>query len=270
MNRRVALAKHWLFTSHNEIPLFELLTKVFEKTCDLKAKPYILEVVEEEEFLKIRIKGIPDYLYYPKNTALQSLYQVITESTDVNQWHYYEIPETKVGLDDVVVDCGSAEGLFSLMIARRCAKVYAIEPLPLFIKSLHLTFSELKNKVEVIPCALSNNTGVAYMSDNNIASALSNEGSIKVLVETVDNLFFKKGIKIDYLKADLEGYEMDMLKGAEKTIQQSKPKIAITTYHKAHHAAEIKTFLLSIHSDYKIKVKGIEERSGAPVMLHAW
>lgn len=269
MNRRIALAKHWLFTNKNNIPLPELLTKVFEKTCDLKAKPYIEEVLDQDEYFKVKLKGLSDYLYYPKSMAMQSLYQVITESTYENQWHFYEIPQTKVGINDVVVDCGAAEGMFSLMVANRCAKVYAIEPLPTFVKSLNYTFVRFKN-VEVVPCALSDQPGVAYMDDKDISSSISNKGNVQVKIETIDNLFFSKGIKIDYLKADLEGYDLDMLKGAVKTIAQSKPKVAITTYHKAEHAEQIKKILLSIRPDYEIKVKGIEERAGAPVMLHAW
>jgi len=269
MNRRLALAKHWFFSNKNGISFPELLSKVFEKTCGLKAKPFISEIIEEETFLKVKLNFIKEHLYFPKKMAKQSLYQVISESTDVTQWHYYEIPETKVSINDVVVDCGAAEGLFSLIVAHRCAKVYAIEPLPQFIKALNLTFAKINN-VEIIPCALSCNSGIAYMNDNDISSAISNNGNVEVKIETIDNLFYAKGIKIDYLKADLESYEMDMLRGALNSIRQSKPKIAITTYHKAEHAEEIRSFLFDIHPAYKFKLKGIEERAGAPVMLHAW
>jgi len=269
MNRRIALAKHWLFHSKNQISLFELLAKMLEKTCDIKAKPFIDEISEEGEYLKVKLKDMPDFLYYPKKMALRSLYQVITESTDKKQWHYYEIPETQVMVNDVVVDCGAAEGLFSLMVANRCEEVYAIEPLPQFTLSMEKTFSNYNN-VHIIPCALSDKTGSAFIDEHDISSTISSNGSVAVELETIDNLFYRKGIKVNYLKADLEGFEMDMLNGASETIKHSKPKIAITTYHKAEHADEIRRFLLNIHPDYKLKVKGIEERAGAPVMLHAW
>ncbi|QMU28954.1 FkbM family methyltransferase [Adhaeribacter radiodurans] len=268
MNRRVALAKHWFLNSKNDISFAELLSKVLEKTSDLKAKPFISEIQHENGQYKVDIKNI-GILYYPDNMPIKSLYQVITESTDKEQWHYYEIPETQVAQNDVVVDCGAAEGLFSLIVAKRCAKVYAIEPLPSFNQSLKLTFAKFQN-VELIACALSNKSGNAFMNDHDISSAISDTGNVPIKIETIDNLFFNKGIEINYLKADLEGYEMDMLKGATKTIKRSRPKVAITTYHKAEHAHQIREFLLGIHPDYKIKFKGIEERAGAPVMLHAW
>ncbi len=68
----------------------------------------------------------------------------------------------------------------------------------------------------------------------------------------------------------MEGYEMIMLAGASDIIREYKPKIAITTYHQEQHARQIQDFLKSIVPSYQIMVKGLEERKGAPVMLHAW
>ncbi|QNF34994.1 FkbM family methyltransferase [Adhaeribacter swui] len=269
MNRRIALAKHWFFTNKNGISLTELLTKVFEKTCDLKAKPYIKNITKEGEYYKVELKNVDGILYYPATIALRSLYQVITESTDKEQWHYYEIPETLISPTDVVVDCGAAEGLFSFLVAKRCFKVYAIEPLPAFVASMRLSFTHLNN-VEIFQIALSDHPGTAFIDNNDISSSLNKTGNVPVSVQTIDNLFYHKGIIINYLKADLEGYELDMLRGATNTIKQCKPKVAITTYHNATHASEIQKFLLNIHPNYHIKFKGIEERAGAPVMLHAW
>lgn len=36
-----------------------------------------------------------------------------------------------------------------------------------------------------------------------------------VIVSTVDKLFFEKGKRVSYLKADLEGHELEMLEGAK-------------------------------------------------------
>jgi hypothetical protein len=63
---------------------------------------------------------------------------------------------------------------------------------------------------------------------------------------------------------------MAMLEGARETIRRCRPKIAITTYHRPDHAAKIGRLLRSIHPDYHIVVKGIENHWGSPVMLHAW
>lgn len=269
MNRRLEVVKHWLLTSRNDVGVRELLKNALDVKCDVKARPFITKVEKDGEFFIVYLKGFDRPLYYPRKMDFQSVNQVITESFYPDQWHFYEIPETKVGADDVVVDCGAAEGLFSLMVANRCKHVYAVEPLPAFVKALNLTLAHFNN-VTVIPSGLSERPGKAYMDDNNISSAVSDTGNTEVSLETIDNLFVGRGIDIDYLKADLEGYEMNMLKGATETIRKCKPKIAITTYHVAEHAEQIKAFLEGVNPNYKFKVKGIEERAGAPVMLHAW
>lgn len=269
MNRRLKLAKHWLLTNKNNVDFKEIIRNVFDSTCDVKAKPFIKNITEKGEFYTIEITGLKHPLYYPTRMPLQALYQVISESFYPEQWHYYEIPETTVSSTDVVLDCGAAEGMFSLMIMDRCKHVYAIEPLPIFITSLNKSFEGFSN-VSVLPLALSDVPGKAFMDDNSIASSVSDSGNTEISLDTVDNLFFKNSIKVDYLKADLEGFEMSMLRGAAKTIAAYKPKIAITTYHKAEHADEIEGFLKEINPNYNFKLKGIEERAGAPVMLHAW
>ena len=37
--------------------------------------------------------------------------------------------------------------------------------------------------------------------------------------------------KITYIKADIEGFEQEMLLGAEKTIKKNKPKLAPTQFN---------------------------------------
>jgi hypothetical protein len=95
------------------------------------------------------------------------------------------------------------------------------------------------------------------------------KGAITIRIDTIDNLFFRQGIEINYIKADLEGYEVEMLHGASKTIESFDPKIAITTYHKTDHADKIHRFLKGINPKYKFKLKGLHA-SGSYVMLHAW
>lgn len=261
---------HWLSGRKNGVGLTELIAFMSGKTCAPKAKAKILETREEGLYTVVLLKGLSRPLYFPKAFDTVSLYQVIAEAFYRDDWHYYEIEETTVKPGDVVLDAGAAEGLFTLIVSERAERVYAVEPLPMFADSMRKTFHGVEN-VEIIEAALSDAPGAGVMNENGISSSVSSSGSgVKVAVDTVDDLFFRKGIRISYIKADLEGNELDMLMGAKETIRASAPRIAITTYHRAEHAGLIKGLLLDLNPAYRIRVKGIEERAGSPVMLHAW
>ena len=248
----------------------ELIYCILQPTSKIKAKLKIRKITEDDEYLRIVFKNNRLPLYFPKTIPLRSLYQVIAEAFYPHDWHYYEIEETKVSADDIVLDCGAAEGIFSFNAAHRCKKIYVIEPLPKYVRALQKTFLNFAN-VEIMPIALSDKKGISYIAGNGIGAKLTGDSSdIKCETDTIDNLFYGKGIPVSYIKADLEGYELPMLEGAKRTIKKYHPKIAITTYHKLDHKDAIYRFIKGVDSSYRIKTKGIEAKEGATVMLHAW
>jgi hypothetical protein len=129
------------------------------------------------------------------------------------------------------------------------------------------------SNVTVLPVALGEAPGDAYLSGGALDSAVSSDagqGATRVSVETIDRLFADRDLPLTYLKADLEGFELSMLAGARRTIARNLPKLAITTYHRAEHAEQITDFLLRIDDRYRVRTKGIDAVTGSPVMLHAW
>jgi len=267
---RLKVLKYYILQNKNNVHCFELFKFFFDKSYAAKANKKLRKVLKENGFYKIYFDGSDEPLYFPSKFGLKSLEQVIVESFYPDNWHYYELPETKVEVDDIVVDCGAAEGLFSLLVFQRCKRVYLIEPHPMFIRSLRKTF-EKSNNVELLQYALSKNEFIAHLTSDGISSAISSEiTGIEIRVTTLDKLFFEENIPVSYLKIDLEGHDYDALVGAEKLIKQNKPKIAVTTYHQIEHARKISSFLKAIDPSYKIYVKGIYQESGSPIMLHAW
>lgn len=270
LSRRFLIAKHWLTENRNDINASELIQNVFRPVSKTIASRYIDRINEKEDSYQVILHNLPRPLYYPREMTLDSLYQVIVELFEEREWHHYEIKETKVAAADIVADCGAAEGLFGLLAADRCKKVYLIEPHPRFIQDLKKTFAPVSN-AEIIPYGLSTDEGIAYINDKDISSSMNDSGDgTKIQTTTLDNLFFAKQINLNYLKADLEGSEIAMLEGGRKTIGANKPKIAITTYHRKNDHKEIKRLLELSNPAYKFKFKGIEEKWGQPVMLHAW
>lgn len=268
---RFKVLKQWLLGNRKNVPFLELLAFLINFTPNIKAKIKIKKIEIKDNYKVIFFKNLDTPLYYPKDFSSKGLFQIISEQFYPSDWHYYEIENTRINKNDIVVDCGAAEGLFSLLISQRCKKVYAIEPLPNFIDSMKLSFSNISN-IEIMPFAAIDEKKEVYFSFDGMYSSISTNDKKGILVNgiTLDNLFFKKGIKITFIKADLEGSELLMLDGAKKIISEYKPKIVITTYHNKNHYLIISKFLKKIHPNYIIRLRGLEGYHGVPVILHAW
>jgi FkbM family methyltransferase len=242
----------------------------FGPTCGILAKRVIENISEEDDFLKIKIKNHDSFLYYHKSLLLHMLYQTLAEQFYKWQWHYYQIPQTQITPEDIVFDCGCAEGVFSFINAKNAKHIYCFEPLSEYLNGLYKTFSDYKN-ISIINSALGDKTGQAYLMKSGINSFVTSESTgEKVKIDTIDYFCSTNKLGVNYIKADLEGSEMNLLQGASETIKKNRPKIAITTYHEESHAYQIREFLTTIIPSYKILVKGITTPKGSPLMLHAW
>lgn len=60
---------------------------------------------------------------------------------------------------------------------------------------------------------------------------------------------------IDFIKMDIEGAELEALKGAEATIRRDRPKLAISVYHKLHDFWTIPKWLDALGLDYRFYLR---------------
>jgi len=279
LNHRLNICRAY-FSQHRDFDCSwrDMLEKILLPTCTMIAKPNILKIIEDGAYKRIYLRNIKYPLYWPQNIPLYNLYMIICESLYKNDWHYYEVPETQVKSGDVVLDCGAAEGLFSLKIMER-AQCVVIEPAPIFIGSLEKTFYD-KDNVQIIPYALSNREGQTYLSTGTLNSMLDatsqdlpTADSVLVKTTTIDKLVRDLGlVTVDYIKGDLESFELEVLQGGVQTIRNHKPKIALTTYHHGNNWKEIRDFVLSLVPGYAWRVKGLSylNKFPKPVMIHFW
>lgn len=268
------LTKYFVNDNYKRVPLKEFIRHFAGPTCEMIAEKFVQKQTSDADYDYYSIKGFTGWFNYPRSLPFHRFAQVIAEGLQPDHWHYYEIPETSVNENDVIADCGSAEGFFAYKNKTRAQKIYCIEPLPLFVESLKILFNKSDN-IEIIGSAVGEKVGEVYLEPFDIGSQCKTEvdneaGYIKVPLTTIDSLFYDQGKRITYLKADLEGFEENMIRGSLKTIKQWKPKLAITTYHIGQDYKKIIELVKSAEPAYKYKIKGFEYDEGKPVMLHMW
>jgi FkbM family methyltransferase len=271
LRKRLRIFRYYIASKdqYSYVGLENLLRSLLSPSRQSIAEGYISSIEETDEYVILQLKGLRRPLFWPRDLSRRHLYTCIAEILNKHDWHHYEIPETTVERGDIVVDCGASGGLFGLTVLERARELYLIEPLPLFKKALLRTF-EGSEKCQIIDCALSDKPGKAHFTNASITSRISSTGDVDVNVDTVDRLFFHRGIQVTYIKADLEGFEMNMLRGAQKTIQENRPRIAITAYHEEQEVDEMVSFMLSLVPTYHYKFKGIDDETGKPIMVHFW
>lgn len=267
--RRLKILFYWLFVSKNNVSLKELIYFIFKPTIGSYANKVIQSCnLAGDEYI-VKFNNTPHTLFWPKKYSLTNLQQIISETFDSKDWHFYQKEHTTIESGEIILDIGTAEGLFPLTVIDKCTKVIIVEPNKIFIKSLKKSFSNYLDKVEILNYAVGNQSGVINFSEDSLEGQVTADCNNQIQIEKIDNLI-PQDQKISYLKADIEGFELEMLKGAAETIKRNKPKIAITTYHKENDYKEMILLIKSFVPEYKYYYKGIYEEEPKPVMLHFW
>jgi FkbM family methyltransferase len=268
--RRLRILYYWLFHCKNNINILELIKFLLKPKVDTIAKKYLKEITLKDNFFEITFNTISKKLYWPSKFDVKGINQVTAETFDTEDWHYYQYKTTEIEKGDILLDIGTAEGLFPLVVIDKCEHIYMVEPSNFFCEALRKTFSDFSSKTTIFNNAVGSVDDEVYFNEDSLAGQISNDNNseTKIQLRKIDNLLLDK--KITYIKADIEGFEQEMLVGAENTIKKNKPKIAITTYHKENNPKEIINLIKSYVPEYNFYVKGIHGEEPKPVMIHFW
>jgi FkbM family methyltransferase len=143
--------------------------------------------------------------------------------------------------DDIVIDAGAWLGDFSAYAASKGAIVYAFEPVndifQLLCKTKMLNNINGEGQIHPVQKGLGNSEcemNISIHNDNSGLNSIVNKGEIseKIFVTTLDKFVEENKLeRVDFIKADIEGAERDMLRGATTVLKTFAPKLAICTYH---------------------------------------
>ena len=166
--------------------------------------------------------------------------------------------------DMVCIDLGSNIGYYAVIESNmigKSGKIFAIEPSPINFPILKLNLeNQKKNNFSVYNIAIGDkNEDMEFIisSKSNWSKIRMNNEKInpedkiiKIPVKTLDSFVQENDIKkIDILRMDVEGFEYNIILGANKILEKFKPKIFVEI-HKMYLGKE-KTY--KIFSDLKNK-----------------
>lgn len=165
--------------------------------------------------------------------------------------------ERRVRNSSVVYDIGAHVGFYTLLASQLVGpngKVIAFEPVRRNLDYLkrHLDINHCANVV-VIEAAVSDKNGIFPFSEGPDSSMghLSNESNLTVNTVSIDYLVMRREIPApSYMKIDVEGAELLVLKGAKATLNNHNPEVLLATHSPKIHR-DCCDFLKSL--DYKVK-----------------
>lgn len=167
---------------------------------------------------------------------------------------------------DVVIDAGGCWGDTALQFACEVGPtghVYTFEFVPSNLKVLHKNLElnpHLRPLITVAeyPVGLSSDTKMFFLENgpgSRVAETKIDDRYVECKIQSIDEYCLKQNVqKVDFIKMDVEGSELDALKGAEQTIRKYKPKMAICIYHKPDDYIAIPKFIDDLDLGYKFYI----------------
>lgn len=157
---------------------------------------------------------------------------------------------------EIYMDLGAYNGdtvrEFIELVENKYQRIIALEPDYKNYKKLNrwLEESALEN-IEIQATGIWDETGeLSFNNSGGRASALALEGEAVIKVDTVDNIL--QGNAVTLVKMDVEGAELQALRGARKTLQQYKPKLLVAAYHREEDLFRLPLLIKQLNPEYKL------------------
>ena len=217
--------------------------KGFEEEISFMKKFDTIMVYPYDFILKYREEEIPVYfddkkgmnyvlhkgkrLYFPYDNQddVRYNYNQLLMEQDKDSPHAYFSDGFGVKADSVFLDVGGAEGMLSLEAIDLASDIYIFECDDAWKQALNNTFGGYDN-VHII------SKYVGRFTDDNT-----------VTIDDVLEGFIDRDI---YIKMDIEGMELDALKGACRTLLNNRCMAACTTYHTHEAYEELSAFFQNV------------------------
>ncbi|TLU69424.1 FkbM family methyltransferase [Enterobacter sp. MF024] len=218
----------------------EVLNQFYEQLADEKSKRTLVAFLNQRLSAK---RGPYHSVYEPK--------------------HYFPLDVVQLEEGEVFVDCGAYDGdsINAFMQEFEAQGFVQPENIIGFEPDVD-NFNKLVANTAYIKSCLCVNKGVwheearlYFQSGLALSSRLSDEAAAgeSIALTSIDNIL--QGKKATFIKMDVEGAELNALRGAEITIREHSPVLAISVYHKPEDLITIPQFVQSVNAGYKFYLR---------------
>lgn len=187
---------------------------------------------------------------------------------------YFALPEFSGTFDEIFLDAGAFVGdtveQFIWENLGTFRHLYAFEPgakqfLALQHRMQRLTKEWALNEdaVTIVNAGLAaenSRMSFTYVDDSPLRHGLEtgNQEQVEDKSESIEVFSmdsFLKGKPVTFVKVDIEGMEMDFLRGGQQTIRKYKPKMALCVYHYPSHLFEIAEYVRKLVPAYQFSLR---------------
>jgi FkbM family methyltransferase len=176
-------------------------------------------------------------------------------------------------MGETIIDVGAHHGRYTLISANRVGKsgkVISIEANPIVFEKLkkNIELNELTNTESLNYAVYSDKTriklffpkeGLKNTIYNTIVSGrITSEEFIEVNADTLDNILSYAGIKFDnvkWIKIDVEGAELEVLKGAHNILSKSKDIAILIEVHNIAEGRNLYENIMDLLKPYNFKIE---------------
>ncbi len=193
----------------------------------------------------------------------------LIQISNLDEIQYFDedvVPKHIKGKREVFVDGGSlnlySSGAFMRWCNNECDKVIAFECDRRCVNICEDALEKmpmLREITQLVPRGLwSGETEQVFNEVDNYGSSSfvigKGDGKEQVILTTSIDVV-ANGEPVTFIKMDIEGAELEALKGAQETIKKYRPTLAISIYHKPEDIVQLPQFIKSLVPEYKLYLR---------------
>lgn len=182
---------------------------------------------------------------------------------------YFDLDELPRSENEVFVDGGCLDGesflAFHKWSGGKYEAIHAFEPDGISLEKCLNAAKINEKKIHIHNKGLWNeNTVLHFSAGLGGSSRIATGGDVTVNVVSLDQ-YLQESIPT-FIKLDIEGAELEALRGASRIISTYKPKIAVCLYHKKNDIWDIPSYLLELRPDYRFYIRHYSIGAGETVL----